>query len=201
MNSNETEKVKRQLIENIETNFPKDKADVMKRQIMSMNDGQLEMFLKKSSGSECLFCSIASGKSESFMINEDDSAVAVLELNPASKGHVLIIPKEHIPVESFSSEIKNFAGRVAQILKDKLKPKDIEISSQDLGGHGVINLVPVHDNESINAGRRKAERSELEEISRILKRKEESKPEKTKAEKKPKPKKITQKSWLPKRIP
>ena len=203
LNSKDTSNIKRQLIENIEANLPKDKGDVLKRQIVSMSDEQLESFLKKSGTQNegCIFCSIASGKTDSFKINENDSAVAVLEINPASKGHVLIIPKEHVSLESFSPEIKRFAGEVAQILKERLNPKDIEISSQDFGGHGVLNLVPVHKGESINSGRNKITKEELKEISETLVKKEEIK-EEPKKEKKPKPERISDKKfWLPKRIP
>jgi len=200
MNSQDVEQVKRQLLNNIESNFPKDKADILKRQIMSMNDEQLENFLEKSNQSnECIFCSIAAGKAESSKIAESDSAVAVLEINPISKGHAIVISREHIPVNSFSSEIKNFAKEVAQNMKDKLKPKDVEIAGLDIGGHGVINLIPIYNNENLKSKRYKAEKSELKEVSNILK--EQEKPEKKKAEKKPKPEKISQKSWLPKRIP
>lgn len=207
MNKQDTSDIKRQLIENIEANLPKDKGDVLKRQIVSMSDEQLESFLKKSEARNegCIFCSIASGKTDNFKINENDSAVAVLEINPASKGHVLIIPKEHLPTESFSPEIKRFAGEVAKILKDKLNPKDIEISSQDFGGHGIMNLVPVHKGESINSRRNKITKEELKEISETLAKKPEPEfrtSDNIKKEKKPKPEKISDKKfWLPKRIP
>jgi histidine triad (HIT) family protein len=205
MSSEDTEGIKKQLIENIDaSNLPKEKSDVLKKQIMSMDSGQLENFLKKSVSGEnqCIFCSIASGKTESFRIGESDSAVAVLEINPASRGHTIIIPKKHILVESFPPEIKNFAGGIAQMLKDKLNPKDIEISSQDLGGHGIMNLVPVYKEESINGGRYKAEKEELKQVSEIIGKKTEAKEAKPKVEKIPKPKKISgEKLWLPKRIP
>jgi len=201
MNKQDAEQVKRQLLNNIESSFPKDKADILKRQIMSMNDEQLESFLEKSNSSECLFCSIASGNIESFKIDENDSAVAVLEINPISKGHVIVISKKHMPIESLSSEIKNFAKELAQKIKDKLKPKDVEIAGLDIGGHGVINLIPIYSNENLKSKRYKADKEELEEVLNILK--ESKKPEKTekKKEKKPKLERISQKSWLPKRIP
>ena len=205
MDSKDTEEIKRQLIQNIESSLPKEKADILKRQIVSMSDEQLESFLKKSgeNAGQCIFCSIASGKAESFKVSESDSAVAVLELNPASRGHVLIIPKEHLLVESFPAEIKSFGGAVAQNIQEKLKPKDVEISSQNLGSHGVMNLVPVYKEESINGGRYKAEKEELKQVSEILSKKAEAVSEKPKpkAEKTPKPKKMKGKFWLPKRIP
>jgi histidine triad (HIT) family protein len=207
MNQQDAEQVKRQLLNNIESHFPKEKAEILKRQIMSMGDEQLEKFLEKSNQSnqpnECIFCSIASGNTESYKIGENDSSVAVLEINPISKGHVIIIPKEHLPVDSLPSEIKNFAKEIAQKIKDKLEPKDVEIAGLDIGGHGVINLIPVYKDENLKSKRYKADKSELDEVSGILKEsaKESKKPEKKKVEKKPKPEKISQKSWLPKRIP
>ena len=58
-------------------NFPKKRVDILKRQIMSMNDEQLESFMEKSNQpNECIFCSIASGKAQSYKIDENDSAVA-----------------------------------------------------------------------------------------------------------------------------
>lgn len=202
MDSHEAEQVKRQLLNNIESNFPKDKADILKRQIMSMNDEQLEQFLEKSNQPECIFCSIASGKSQSYKVDENDSAVAVLEINPISKGHTIIISKEHLPSETFSKEILSFAKSVAEKLKEKLNPKDVEIAPADFGGHGIINLIPVYNDESVNSKKYHASKEELEEMSKVLKESKEAKKEVIKKEKIPKPKVLKEKnSWLPKRIP
>lgn len=205
MDKQDTDEVKRQLIQNIEANLPKDKADVLKRQIVSMSDEQLENFLKKSGAQSegCTFCSIASGKADSVKISESEAAIAVLEINPASKGHTLVIPKKHLVLESFTPEIKNFGGAIAQLLKERLNPKDIEISSQDFGEHGVMNLVPVYKDESINAGRYKASKEELKGVSEILAKKEEKQKEpEAEKEKRKRTERISDKKfWLPKRIP
>jgi histidine triad (HIT) family protein len=202
MNSQDAEQVKRQLLNNIESSFPKDKADILKRQIMSMDNEQLESLMKKPTSNECIFCSIAAGDIESFRIAENDSAVAVLEINPISKGHMIIIPKKHESVESLSPEIKNFAKELAQKIKDKLNSKDVEIAGLDIGGHGVINLIPIYSNENLKSKRYKADKKELEEVSNILKEsKRPEKQEKPKVERVSRPKKISEKFWLPKRIP
>lgn len=204
MDSHEAEEVKRQLLNNIESNFPKDKADILKRQIMSMGDEQLEKFLEKPNQTgECIFCSIASGNMQSYKISENDSAVAVLEINPVSRGHTLIISKKHLPLEDFPKDISPFAKTVAENIKEKLKPKDVEMASVNFWGHGIINLIPVYSDESINSKRYKASKEELDEVSKILKEQnKEVKKEKIKREKIPKPKRIKEKKfWLPKRIP
>ena len=43
----------------------------------------------------CIFCAIAAGEIPSFKVYEDDVVLAYLDINPFSKGHVLVIPKEH----------------------------------------------------------------------------------------------------------
>lgn len=45
--------------------------------------------------SSCIFCKIANGEIPSETIYEDDYFRAILDLGPASKGHTLILPKEH----------------------------------------------------------------------------------------------------------
>lgn len=43
----------------------------------------------------CIFCKIASGEIPAKTIYEDDKFKAFFDLGPATKGHALIIPKEH----------------------------------------------------------------------------------------------------------
>ena len=44
---------------------------------------------------DCIFCKIAAGEIPSRKIYEDSDMIAIMDLNPTSKGHSLIIPKEH----------------------------------------------------------------------------------------------------------
>jgi histidine triad (HIT) family protein len=194
--------VRKELIEQVESTFPPEKRDAAKRQVLEMSDESLEKFVKEDS-SNCIFCSIASGKSQSYKIAEDENSVAVLEINPISKGHVIVIPREHKSHNEFP-QTKEFANKVALLLKEKLSPKDIEISSFDFQGHGVVNLVPVYTNESMDSQRHKASKEELEEVLASLSKKteEKSKPVKKKTTRKPRTKKLdSKKNWLPKRIP
>lgn len=44
---------------------------------------------------DCIFCKIAAGEIPSATLYEDDEFRVILDLNPASKGHALILPKDH----------------------------------------------------------------------------------------------------------
>ena len=44
---------------------------------------------------DCLFCRIASGEVPSTTIHEDDRTLAFMDINPATRGHLLVIPRTH----------------------------------------------------------------------------------------------------------
>ena len=46
---------------------------------------------------DCIFCKIANGELPSERVFEDGDFVAILDINPASEGHTLIMPKAHTP--------------------------------------------------------------------------------------------------------
>ena len=44
---------------------------------------------------DCLFCRIVSGELPSTRIDEDERTIAFMDINPATRGHVLVVPREH----------------------------------------------------------------------------------------------------------
>ena len=44
----------------------------------------------------CVFCTIAAGEAEAERVLEDDDFVAFLDQRPVFKGHVLLVPREHV---------------------------------------------------------------------------------------------------------
>lgn len=46
----------------------------------------------------CPFCKIASGEIPATKIFENDTIMAIMDINPAAPGHLLIMPKEHYPI-------------------------------------------------------------------------------------------------------
>jgi len=71
---------------------------------------------------DCVFCKIISGEFPSRKIYEDDKLIAILDINPAVEGHVLVIPKEHKEnMFETSSEDMNSIMKVVKILAPKIK--------------------------------------------------------------------------------
>ncbi len=73
----------------------------------------------------CIFCKIAAGEIPSNTIYEDDSFRVILDLGPATKGHALVLPKNHyadlyeIPEDVLAGATK-VAKKVAGTMKEKL---------------------------------------------------------------------------------
>lgn len=205
----QVEQIKKQLLTQIE-NFPAEKKEEAKKQIESMNEEQLEQFLiknnlvKNSENStdsplqeqQCIFCSILEGKIPSYKIDENKDSIAILEINPISKLHSLIIPKKHLESgEQLPASAFSLAKKIAKKIKTKFKPQEVTISSANLFGHEIINILPIYQGETQNSERKKADESELLELQKILSKKPVIKKIKTK---KLNPK---QKLWLPKIMP
>ncbi len=45
----------------------------------------------------CIFCEIVRGEREAHRVYEDEFSLGILDINPFSRGHCLIIPKRHVP--------------------------------------------------------------------------------------------------------
>ena len=44
---------------------------------------------------DCLFCKIVAGEIPSTRVDEDERTVAFMDINPATPGHLLVVPREH----------------------------------------------------------------------------------------------------------
>jgi diadenosine tetraphosphate (Ap4A) HIT family hydrolase len=46
-------------------------------------------------GSDCIFCSIVAGESPSTPLYDDERVLAFMDINPATPGHLLVVPRRH----------------------------------------------------------------------------------------------------------
>lgn len=74
----------------------------------------------------CIFCKLANGEIPTNAIYEDDDFKVILDASPASKGHALILPKEHYAnIYEIDEEVLAKASRLAKKIitheKDILK--------------------------------------------------------------------------------
>lgn len=66
---------------------------------------------------DCLFCRIAAGTTEAAVVWSDDLLVAFLDIRPVFKGHVLLVPREHVDtLVDLSDELRDPFFAAAQRL-------------------------------------------------------------------------------------
>ena len=81
----------------------------------------------------CIFCKIAAGEIPSATLYEDDDFRVILDIEPASKGHALILPKEHY---ANLYELDDELAAKALVLAKKMITKMTEIVGCD--GYNVL---------------------------------------------------------------
>lgn len=111
----------------------------------------------------CIFCKIANGEIPAATIYEDERFRVILDLGPASKGHALILPKEHyadiyeIP-EDLAGEAYKLAARLAKKLTEVLNCDGFNIVQNNKGAAGQtvfhfhMHLIPRYENDQVGLG-------------------------------------------------
>lgn len=126
---------------------------------------------------DCIFCKIAAGEIPSKTIYEDEKFRVILDLGPATKGHALILPKDHadnlyeLPVEVAESVLP-VAKKVAAMMKKNLKCDGLNLvqNNGEIAGQTVMHfhmhMIPRYadDGQKIGWKPGKPSQEELEDI-------------------------------------
>lgn len=130
---------------------------------------------------DCIFCKIAAGGIPSKTIYEDEKYRVILDLGPATRGHALILPKNHyanlfeLPEED-AKEVICLAKKMATIMKDKLGCDGFNLvqNNGEAAGQTVfhfhMHLIPRYENDGQEIGWKPGSPSqdELEEIKKQI---------------------------------
>ncbi len=109
----------------------------------------------------CIFCKIAAGEIPSATIYEDEDFRVIMDINPASKGHAIILPKTHAAniyelSEDVAGKIFVVAKKVAMAMKEELNCEGINIlqNNGEIAGQTVfhlhVHLIPRYKGDKIN---------------------------------------------------
>ena len=109
---------------------------------------------------DCIFCKIANGDIPSKTLYEDEDFRVILDLGPATKGHALILPKEHadnlyeLPDET-ASKVFVLAKKLAIKMKEKLNCDGLNIvqNNGEAAGQTVqhfhMHLIPRYEGDQV----------------------------------------------------
>lgn len=128
----------------------------LEEKLKNMSPEKLQELQKQ----QCIFCKILSGEIPSKKVYEDDICVAVLDVNPASKGHLLLIPKEHYTVmpqlpNTILGHLFSAAKDLSKVLLKTMKVSgtNVFITNGPAAGqraqHFLIHLIPRKEGDKV----------------------------------------------------
>lgn len=96
---------------------------------------------------DCIFCKIAAGEIPSAKVYEDEYVYAFLDLSQVTKGHTLVIPKQHAKniyetPEEVASALYARVPKIANGIKDAFQPVGLNIlnNNEEPAGQSVFHL-------------------------------------------------------------
>ena len=128
---------------------------------------------------DCIFCKIIKKELPSKTIYEDEKIIIIMNINPSTNGHLLIIPKEHLvnlmdtPNDIITHSLTIVREKIYPLLKERLNCEGLTIAqNNELGQeikHYHIHLTPRYQNDGLEFVYDKSQLSDLDEIYEKLK--------------------------------
>lgn len=133
---------------------------------------------------DCPFCRMSKDTSHHVVVFEDKDILVVMDLYPATPGHLLILPKTHIETiyempADLAARIMTTAVLMAKAIKEKLSPDGLNLiqSNEAAAGqtipHFHLHIVPRYKHDSVflqfGHGKVPEDVDELERIASLLK--------------------------------
>ncbi|MFA5207988.1 MAG: HIT family protein [Candidatus Paceibacterota bacterium] len=109
----------------------------------------------------CVFCKIINNEIPSYKIYEDDLVLAFLDINPAVKGHTLVIPKKHARdifeiEEKYLERIISVAQKISNKMKDNFNAEGVNLyhasgsAAEQSVFHFHLHIIPRRKGDNID---------------------------------------------------
>lgn len=110
--------------------------------------------------SSCVFCQIVTGEAPAWRVHEDEQCVAFLDIHPATRGHTLVVPRDHADdVWAISADgaaaVMRTVHATSRLLRDRLGVDALNIvQANGLRAwqtvfHYHVHLVPRYEDDGL----------------------------------------------------
>jgi len=128
----------------------------------------------------CIFCQIAQGQSPASKVYEDEHTLAFMDLQQATEGHVLVIPKRHAESlfeldDETTARLFQSVARVARAVRASLQPSGLNLwqANGRAAGQSVfhvhVHILPRYEGDGLHIAVRersgRASRAELDGLA------------------------------------
>ncbi len=129
----------------------------------------------------CIFCNIIDGEIPAVKVLDEALVLAFMDINPSSKGHMLVVPKKHaenifeIPESDLAVVIKA-VKRCANAVKEALKAEGITVlqlngkASDQIIPHFHVHIIPRWENDGLSVSSWEMKKGDMEEIKDIARK-------------------------------
>lgn len=130
---------------------------------------------------ECIFCKIINGEIPAIKVLDEDKVFAFMDINPASRGHMLVVPKSHAEnifeiSEPDLSAVMGAVKKCAEAIKEALSAEGVTIlqlngkASDQIVPHLHIHVIPRWENDGLSVSAWEMKPGDMEEIKDIARK-------------------------------
>jgi histidine triad (HIT) family protein len=109
---------------------------------------------------DCIFCKIVAGDMPAQIVDSDEHTVAFMDINPATRGHALVVPRNHVAdlLEASDEDLERTAlaaRRLAQRMEAALQPDGFNIlnacrpAAWQTVFHYHLHVIPRYDDDPL----------------------------------------------------
>lgn len=127
---------------------------------------------------DCIFCKIINKELPTRTIYEDKDIQVIMNTNPITDGHLLILPKKHyenifdIKEEIIAHSIKVLREKIYPLIKEKLNCEGLTICENNFLGqeikHFHIHVIPRYKNDNVDFSYNKDKITDLDKVFQQL---------------------------------
>lgn len=130
---------------------------------------------------DCIFCKIIDGKIPAVKVMDKGQVIAFMDINPASRGHMLIVPKKHVEnifeiSEDDLSDVMNAVKRCAQAVRQALNAEGITVlqlngkASDQIIPHLHVHIMPRWQNDRLSVSQWEMKEGNIDELQEIARK-------------------------------
>ena len=155
---------------------PEEQQKKLKELLSTLSEEEREQLVGKQ---QCPFCLMVEGKIQVNTVYEDEKVLAILDINPANKGHTLVFPKEHANVlqqvpSQIVTKLFEIANKISSAVLEAVHAEgtNIVVANGPIAGqtapHILVNVITRFQNDAvaIQWDRKKADDEENQKVGK-----------------------------------